>query len=114
MKNTLDPIDFLAKIGIYREGSQFFKVQVVGIRQPDLEYLFLNLQRIGEKMAVWAGKEMQFQSIEQEDFEDFEFGGLVEMLGISSTSFSVPYIGELRFETSVVQLFEAEDKNFWE
>jgi hypothetical protein len=108
---SLDPIDFLGKVGIYRESNSFFKVQVTGVRQPDLEYLFLALQPIDN--LVYRGRERLFENSEEYQ-QEFEFGGSVDMMTVLEDSVQVMYIGELIFDKNVVMKFEEQNSNFWE
>jgi hypothetical protein len=109
--NTLDPIEFLGKIGIYKESGQFFKVQVTGVRQPDLAYLFLQLEVVGEFLAEVGEQDLVFRTLEadeQESFSDFEFGGATDAISLSLDFVSVMYVGELLFSPTLVEKFEAQ------
>lgn len=109
--NTLDPIEFLGKIGIYKESGQFFKVQVTGVRQPDLAYLFLQLQTVGEFLAEVGEQDLVFRALEadeQASFGDFELGGATDAISVSLDFVSVMYVGELSFSPELIAKFEAQ------
>jgi hypothetical protein len=109
--DTLDPIEFLGKIGIYKESRQFFKVQVTGVRQPDLAYLFLQLQVVGEFLAEVGKQDLVFRALDADEhasFGDFELGGAVDAMSISLDFVSVMYVGELMFSPDMIAKFEAQ------
>jgi|GEM_PF-2600830 len=114
-ENTLDPVEFLGKIGIYYENKRFFKVQIVGIRQPDLEYLFLTLQVVGKVIGISKQNGTTFQPLPKTlpENAEFEFGGRVDMMDLSLAYLSLRYVGELSLSKEKVQGFEEEKPDFW-